>query len=85
MDKAKRRKRFQQKKRNHDKWVNRVKEKKRRIEEPTVLYDEDLKDVGIYANHGKLCSCPMCGNPRRTGWLSNDEKKTIQERRFLGK
>jgi len=84
MDKSKRRKRFQQKKRNHDKWEHRIKEKKHQEGGSTVLYDEDLKVVGILANHGKTCSCEMCGNPRRSEWLSNEEKRTIQERRFLG-
>lgn len=23
------------------------------------------KHAGVFANHGKVCSCWMCGNPRR--------------------
>jgi hypothetical protein len=34
------------------------------------------KQAGIFANHGKVCSCWMCGNPRR--YLG---EQTIQERR----
>lgn len=82
MDKSKRRKRFQQKKRNHDKWEHRIKERKHQEGRSTVLYDEDLKEVGILANHGKLCSCYMCGNPRHNKWLPDYEQRTVQERRM---
>ena len=79
MDKSRRRKRFQQKKRNHDKWEHRIKEKKRREDRPTVLYDEDIKEIGILARQGKLCSCEMCCNPRRSEWRT--DRRTLQERR----
>ena len=29
-------------------------------------------------NHLKVCSCPMCGNPRHSGW---EEPRTRQELR----
>jgi hypothetical protein len=32
-------------------------------------------------NTTKLCSCPMCGNPRNVAWDKKD-KLTIQERRL---
>lgn len=82
MDKAKRRKRFQQKKRNHDKWEHRVKQRKHKEKVDPILYDEDLKEVGILANHGKLCSCDNCGNPRHNNFVSKKERRTIQERRY---
>jgi len=28
-----------------------------------------------------VCSCYACRNPRRSDWLSNSEKRTIQERK----
>jgi len=31
-------------------------------------------------NTTKLCSCSMCGNPRRVAWK---DKLTMQEKRFL--
>ena len=81
MDKSKRRERFQQKKRNHDKWEHRIKERKVRERQSTVFYDEDVKEVGMLAQHGKLCSCHMCCNPRRSEWTPKKERPTIQERR----
>lgn len=33
------------------------------------------RNAGLFANHGTLCSCWMCGNPRRYGAL------TLQEHR----
>jgi hypothetical protein len=33
-------------------------------------------EAGVFANHGKACSCWMCGNPRR--YLG---EPTLQERR----
>lgn len=81
MDKTKRRERFQQKKRNHDKWVHRIKERKHRERVDVLLDDEDLKEVGSLANHGKLCSCSLCCNPRRSKYISGEQKFTIQERK----
>ena len=34
-----------------------------------------------YHNHLKICSCDVCGNPRRGGWTSGRFKLTMQERR----
>lgn len=34
------------------------------------------KDAGLYPHHGKVCSCYMCGNPRKY-W----GELTIQEKR----
>jgi len=38
-------------------------------------WDASARDAGIFANHGKVCSCWMCCNPRKLGEL------TLQERR----
>jgi hypothetical protein len=42
------------------------------------------KSLGLTVNSPQLCSCAMCGNPRRTGWNSGPDKLTIQERRIGG-
>jgi hypothetical protein len=34
------------------------------------------KEAGMFANHGKVCSCWMCGNPRHF-----HGELTLQERR----
>lgn len=28
-------------------------------------WDTTERTAGLFANHGKVCSCWMCGNPRR--------------------
>ncbi|MBD1589766.1 hypothetical protein [Pseudomonas typographi] len=33
------------------------------------------KNAGVFANHGKVCSCWMCGNPRKLGELTMQEKR----------
>jgi len=34
------------------------------------------KEAGMFANHGKVCSCWMCGNPRRYfGALTRQERR----------
>lgn len=40
------------------------------------------KNAGLFANHGKVCSCRMCGNPRKLGLLTMQElraNRPIQE------
>lgn len=42
----------------------------------------DARAVGRYANHGlQVCSCWMCGNPRRNHGGANYARLTMQERR----
>jgi hypothetical protein len=36
-------------------------------------WDASDKDAGVFANHGKVCSCWMCGNPRKYGQLTLQE------------
>ena len=31
------------------------------------------KNAGLFAKHGKVCSCWMCGNPRKQGLLTMQE------------
>ena len=35
-----------------------------------------------HRNTTKLCSCSMCGNPRRKAWKGKD-KLTMQEKKFF--
>ena len=37
----------------------------------------DARDVGRHADNLAICSCHMCGNPRRTVWTKNPF--TLQE------
>lgn len=47
------------------------------------LSNEDKSiEAHIAANHGKRCSCPACGNPRRNPWAKKREQQTLQERRM---
>lgn len=75
MNKEKRQKRFQQKERNLHKWNKRI-EQRVHWEGRNILDEHDEKVARIYANHGKLCSCAGCGNPRR-----HFSERTIQERK----
>lgn len=43
--------------------------------------DEARNQARRLRDHLAVCSCSMCRNPRRSGWLSNTEKRTIQERK----
>ena len=43
---------------------------------------DDPRAWGVATNTPQTCSCAMCGNPRRCGWMKK-EKRTIQERREL--
>jgi hypothetical protein len=73
--KLKRQRRFQQKIRSKNKWkkvANRLSNELQLSER----YDWIRKATGMMTNHGKLCSCHMCGNPRK---FFNE--KTIQEQR----
>lgn len=38
-------------------------------------WEASPRNAGIFANHGKVCSCWMCCNPRKLGFV------TLQERR----
>lgn len=79
-EKEKRSKRIQQK--------DRSKKKNRKIANrmtaPTDCWiipserDERVRRIaGMLTNHGKLCSCHMCGNPRK--WFN---EKTMQEKKI---
>ena len=34
-----------------------------------------------HRNTSKICSCEMCGNPRRSEWAPKRDKLTMQERK----
>ena len=78
MDKGKRQKRLIQKVRNLTKWMKRERVKAKESGERFTRVDE--KRAHKEANHGKLCSCNMCRNPRHNEW-SKRERLTIQERK----
>lgn len=65
--------RIAQKQRNRERW-RRIYRWRARLSPSSAAWAE--RNVLQAAQHGKLCSCPMCGNPRRH---FGDE--TIQERR----
>ena len=69
--KQKRQKRFQQKDRNKKKWSRVVRQ------HMFGMFEITPKMIGTAANHGKLCSCHMCGNPRKFF-----NAKTLQEQKF---
>jgi hypothetical protein len=43
-------------------------------------WDASAKHVGVFANHGKVCSCWMCGNPRKLGLLTMQELRADSPR-----
>ena len=63
-------------KKNLDKWKRRKIEEKKRFEHSNFLTEEEEKIVKIEANHGKICSCYACGNPRKYF-----KERTIQEKK----
>ena len=71
--KEKRQRRFQQKLRNKKKWS-------RLVRHNFGIKEITPKMIGTASNHGKLCSCHMCGNPRKF-----NNELTIQERKFYEK
>lgn len=78
MDKGKRQKRLIQKVRNLQKWMKRERVKAKESGERFSRRDERV--AHMEANHGKLCSCNMCCNPRRNEWAKS-ERLTLQERK----
>lgn len=79
MDKWKRQKRLIQKIRNLSKWMRRERVKAKRSGDRFTIEDE--KRARIEANHGKRCSCHMCGNPRHSGFNKGIGRLTLQERK----
>ncbi len=79
MDKARRQKRFEQKYRNKTKWRKRVENQAKVLaEDPSMVQHREWMEhqIHLLTNHGKLCSCYGCGNPRR-----HHGERTIQERK----
>lgn len=83
MDKRKRQQRLIQKVRNLQKWLRRERVKAKRSGERFSQRDERV--AHMEANHGKLCSCNMCCNPRHNEWNSKSSRLTLQERKAYEK
>ena len=79
MDKGKRQQRLIQKVRNLSKWMRRERVKAKVSGERFTIEDE--KTARIEANHGKLCSCHMCCNPRHSRFNKGTGRLTLQERK----
>lgn len=65
--------------RRHD--TRRIKARLERNQK-TKDWEATDRDAGVFANHGKVCSCWMCCNPRRLGELTVQELRAdhpIQE------
>lgn len=78
MDKGKRQQRLIQKVRNLNKWLKRERVRAKELGERFTHWYEHRAHKE--ANHGKLCSCHMCRNPRHSNWAKT-ERLTIQERK----
>lgn len=74
MDKIKRQSRFIQKSRNKSKWFRREMEKEGKF--GANITEHAVRTARLETNHGKLCSCYMCGNPRR-----HFKEVTLQEKK----
>lgn len=59
--------------RRHD--TLRIKARFYRKQQVHACWTTSQRNAGVFANHGKVCSCWMCGNPRKLGEI------TVQERR----
>ena len=44
-------------------------------------YEEVIAEACRRADNFQVCSCHMCGNPRRDFWTCADERMTVQERK----
>lgn len=58
--------------RRHD--TRRIKSKFHKAQK-TKQWEASLRHAGIFANHGKVCSCWMCCNPRKLGLVSLQERR----------
>lgn len=59
----------------------RIKAKFYRKQRNYECWATDARSAGLFAHHGKTCSCFMCGNPRRYwGELTMQEKRANQDK-----
>jgi hypothetical protein len=58
--------------RRHD--TRRIKSKFHKAQK-TKQWEASPRHAGIFANHGKVCSCWMCCNPRKLGLVSLQERR----------
>lgn len=59
--------------RRHD--TSRIKARFYSKQRGQACWTTDPRNAGLFANHGKVCSCWMCGNPRKQGELTVQEKR----------
>lgn len=59
--------------RRHD--TLRIKARFYRRQRLNASWPTNQYNAGLFANHGKVCSCWMCGNPRKLGELTIQEKR----------
>ena len=59
--------------RRHD--TSRIKAHFYRKQRVHACWTTDPRNAGLFANHGKVCSCWMCGNPRKQGELTLQEMR----------
>ena len=59
--------------RRHD--TSRVKARFYRKQRLHASWATNQRNAELFANHGKVCSCWMCGNPRKQGDLTMQEKR----------
>jgi hypothetical protein len=62
--------------RHHVARIKRKWQQRERSRQPALHGAELQRRVGIHAGSGRVCSCALCGNPRR-----HFGEPTIQERR----
>lgn len=61
--------------------LRRMKDRARRYARMNEWPDQSRAEHN--ADHLALCSRGCCGNQRHNPWLSREERRTMQERRFL--
>lgn len=59
--------------RRHD--TSRIKARFYKKQRSHACWKTDPRNAGLFANHGKVCSCWLCGNPRKQGDLTMQEKR----------
>ncbi len=59
--------------RRHD--TSRIKARFYKKQRSHACWTTDPRNAGLFANHGKVCSCWMCGNPRKLGEITMQEKR----------
>jgi hypothetical protein len=66
--------------RRHD--TRRIKLKFRKVQKGRQ-WEASARNAGVFANHGKVCSCWMCCNPRKLGLITLQELRAASPRDWL--